>query len=452
MSIQYGGLIKKNPNISDLNALFIMLKIAHPKIKILSYLSKRGFIFEFKVAGSYSQYLTKSLTSSKFIRDQNSYILKVVLTSPEFKRYKVLSNLLKETETEQECFDEAILQNYLWYNSVIGDRPPICPSIASFMLFENSISLLFLKTIIEREYYNYNRDRDRFTKVIINTILQILESNHTFGLCIMLMENIDDAVTLSDIYRENDPVVGFQRNYDEYGVYIPLVLCEIIRSYIEFGVINFDLIRSNILISKASKKCFLIDYGSALVTHDNEHEERHREYFLDEFYYVESEGRDEEKIDFTKKVMNYIIGKDQERCQSRQIYQMDWYERVKIRPDFILILIKTFDLLKKSIIIDVDKPGIKRSTLDTYISQRKLINLDRSIDSFYVTKEDMYNVIGKPICEENSGKSCTIMGGNKKKYKKYKKSKKRKNKKNKNYNKTIKCLNNKKKKFQNVYL
>ena len=491
---QRGGLKLKIAGMSHLTALINMLTSPGVVISILSVTSLKGFILIFRVEEEYAEYLTQS-DNGRFTIPVTTYILKLAITNPYEVELEPYAFSTKITESETSFYNEVLLQQNVWIKSITGGKLPICPSIGSFLLFDNLNAkkcLNFLKDLSEYELRSYNNgtaNGDAVTNLGSSIPFRHMANNkiHLFkyllkqissprisnsGLGIILMQNVPNCETLQTFLLKNISasntylVAGNDRAI--FNSSISLLISQIVRLFIEIGVMHFDLHENNALYGGIAliKKWLLIDFGLASdillkipdfyldVNEKNVIETKKREYYSKFFEIIKTkrgltQDNTEEKRQFILEVMDYLNNIDREKLKEKYYvipaqknaaeaaadaaadptnqylqqeaadaaavalaaetapavnYQMRWYEKIKVLPDFEDILENAFDQLKQNMIIDIDSTrGMLSTTLDNYRSQGILFGSEGQSPS-------AYNVTF-PNVQCASGSRCTISGG-----------------------------------------
>jgi hypothetical protein len=364
---QKGGLKLKIAGTPHLTALINMLTSPGVFISILSVTSLKGFILIFRVEEEYAEYLMQNDNSGRFIIPVTTYILKLAITNPDEVALEPYAFSTKITESETSFYNEVLLQQNIWVKSITGRKPPICPSIGSFLLFDNSNAkkcLNFLKSLSENElksYQNGTANGDALTSLGRSMPLRHMANNksHLFtyllkqissprtsnsGLGMILMQNVPDCETLESFLSKNISsgapysysVVGNARA--RFNNSMSLLISQIVRLFIEIGVIHFDLHENNELYGGDSliKKWLLIDFGLASnillkipdfyldVDEKNDAEERKNKFYDDFLDLFSSRGKrgliddnTEQKRNFIASVMEFLSRIDREKLKEK---------------------------------------------------------------------------------------------------------------------------------------
>jgi len=379
MHNQRGGLKLIKQGTTHLDALIRMLLSPGAVISILSENSLRGFILIFSVEEGNAEYYMQNMDGS-FTMPATSYILKLAITNPSDIYLAPYASSIKMTESKTSFYNEVLLQQNVWIKSITGNRPPVCPSIGSFFLFNNNNAkncLNFFKSLSEHElrcYSNGTINGNAFTTLgrrmtleqmannkrqLFIYLLSQISSPHRLntGLGIILMQNVPNCETLQTFLLQNisrssgsyslagallaDPVAKTMFVHS-----ISLLISQIVRLFIEIGVIHFDLHENNELYGGlgAFKKWLLIDFGLAsdilikvddfyLNVGEKNDIERKKEEYLRNFFSLSFNSssdinnrssrkrglvaRPEEKRQFISEVMEYLSNIDREKLKEK---------------------------------------------------------------------------------------------------------------------------------------
>ena len=525
---QKGGLKLINPEISHIVALTNMLNSPGVEISILSVMSLKGFILIFSVQEENSEYFMQNISNGRFDTPVTSYILKLAVTTPSPIRLDPYAFSNKLSETPESFYNEVLLQQNVWIKSITGNRPPICPSIGSFFLFNNINAvkcLNFFKSLTRNElksYRNGTADGNRITTLgkpmpleymarnkidLFDYLLRQINSytgqRARAGLGMILMQNVLECQTLETFLSKNITsgphysysVVGNARA--QFNNSMSLLISQIIRLFIEIGVIHFDLHENNALYGGINiKKWLLIDFGLAsdvvikipdfyLDVHEKDViQEQQKKYNVDFESLIsrrnkrsiseDSNTSSNNKIEFISDIMEYIINIDREKIKEKysvipaQKYVAEVAAELAANPgdpilqqalaseEAILAAAQAasahkyqmmwYDKLK--MLLDFDdilENAFVQLYENTRVNIESGINLSGSTLNSYQSQGFIFGLKGEakdyltdfPSIQCGSDSICTISGGKIIKNK-TKKQRKRKNKKNKNYNKTIK--------------
>lgn len=342
---QFGGLKLKNPNKLGFQAVYDMLDNPRSTLTLLTHESLKGFLFVLNVHENDSEYF--ALHKGKFVSKVTSYIFKIVLiTTRSNKTLKPFvskdgKSIDKESESKQSYFNEAKLQQHVWKKSISRGREAICPPVANFSLFNYSNSQKFINFL-----------RVKVTNLIEVEVAEYLMNNVNRSTTIgaILMPNIQQSVTVKKFLRSSK-FNGRPKLKKEEDFIRAKLAAQVVRLFIEVGVIHLDLHLGNALVYEENGlvNCLMIDFGSASDIMNGDEDEltlnekkgmiRHKNDFFDRFLHLNGKTRltDDAKNQFMIDVLDNIKDTDQ-RINQRNFaksyndvtkYQMFWYEDIK---------------------------------------------------------------------------------------------------------------------------
>ena len=391
---QTGGLKLINIEKRGFTPVYDMAVKDSSIVSLLTASSLKGFMFNLIVDESNSEYLT--LNGTQFTSVVTKFILKfVVITGNPNFYLGDYNGVRKSSESINTFFEEAKLQQHIWKKSITGGGPAICPSVANLSMFNwiNSARLLsffFHKT-------DARPDTSEAFRFIFNK-----SNKETRGIGVLVMPTITQSTTLGRFVNlpDNSHFYGKAITDVEKSEAVSNVFAQIVRLFIEIGVIHFDLHRGNALIYLTPEleiKSSLIDFG-----------------VLD---YIA-------RADFTVNNERYYkndgVG-----------YQMRWYANY---VNSVPLMARAFDILQTMMPVNVDSTDTQPidimetqpETLKSYETDGYLVNFDSAegLSSFIVPYPGPATINTDPAA--NGGRR------NKKSKRKKGRSKKHKNKKNKN--------------------
>ena len=430
MDNQCGGVKRKADDIDSpgFTPVYDMINIDRSKLSVLTVDSLKGFMINLIADSTDSKYL--NLGKTQFTAPVTDFILKFVIIKgtndftplESYKKVKIKSTddpthlepdkyVHKSCETQDSFFEETKLQQDIWKRSIIGGRPALCPSVANLSMFDtiNSARLMwFLRKKVNRE------------PITTTSVFDFLFNNSKIngrGIGILTMPAITQSTTLFEFSNlpTNSNFFGIIITNKVKLYVISNVFAQIVRLFIEIGVIHFDLHPGNVMVYLAPDnkiKTLLIDFGRASdimsdepdsIFHKNEDEDSNDKY-IDEktkirankkYFYnifldnppINATGKD--KHDYIQHVLAYIAKIELDinnplYYRDGKTYQMQWYEDYKEKyPE---VFVYAFNILDTMTRINVDKKGIVLETIEKYEQNGSFINLDNpeGIDAFKV--------------------------------------------------------------------
>ena len=245
------------------NELLKILENNDTKIELISTGSLSGFIF--KISNNVKSYIMKILVLTDNKKQllgncMNSIPSLLKDTNKKFtnkitgEKVPIFTKRSKVTELKKGFIYESEIQNFIYNESTRGDRKPICPAVSYTKIYDNALSIHFLKklrdktTATEDVLINgvlFNPLELKFTEIekMLNekngvfNCLQSHLSNPEYKIGIILMPEFENSITLSKIPD------------DELHMALNSVYPQIIYLFLIIGVINFDMHQGNILVS-----------------------------------------------------------------------------------------------------------------------------------------------------------------------------------------------------------
>jgi hypothetical protein len=265
----HGGAIQKNPEKSGIDAIIVMLGSPTAKLKVLSENSKFGFIFELTIDEDESEYTRNDGVAI------TSFILKLVIISPK-KSTEVYINTItrvhmdKGTETKETFLTDVRVQHNVWFKSMESGHE-ICPDLIDALMLDNSLSQKLIETIQVDQKMEDDEDNDEHEDKQLYRMLEHLddlfkhEITRSYGIGLMIMTKVLNSVTVRS-YLE------YSRNYTRNCTAYSNIIAQIVRLFIENGILHLDLHHDNILINTDTLYCELIDFGKTKQLEPNVYE------------------------------------------------------------------------------------------------------------------------------------------------------------------------------------
>ena len=244
--------------------LLKMLENNDTEIELISTGSLSGFIF--KISNNGKTYIMKILvltdTEKQLLENCMDSIPSLIKeTNKKFKDKntgemfsKLFTKRNKFTELKKGFIYESEIQNFIYNESTRGYRKPICPAVSYTKIYDNALSIHFLKKMREKTTATedvlingvlYNPRKPEYTEINyrfnekngVFNCLQYHLSNPEYKIGIILMPEFENSITLSKIPD------------DELHMALNSIYPQIIYLFLIIGVINFDMHQGNILVS-----------------------------------------------------------------------------------------------------------------------------------------------------------------------------------------------------------
>ena len=408
MDNQTGGakLMKDAIGSPGFTPVYDMVMHESSKLSVLTTNSLKGFMINLTVDSTESKYL--NLRGMRFTKPVTNFILKFVILrgKEDFTDLEPYKGIHKSFETPESFFEEAKFQQDIWKRSIIGGRPAICPSVANLSMFDtiNSANLI---------WFFLRKVNTEPSSSVFNFLLNNSKINGR-GIGILTMPAITQSTTLHEFSKlpDNSVFFGKEISYKHELYVVSVVFAQIVRLFIEIGVIHFDLHAGNVMVyltpdkkqGKALLKTALIDFGRASNIMSDEpdsifsntdlekkKEIRANKIFLNDVF-LNSPPRDTtaiEKLNYMKHVLAYIAETEKNINNPKYYkndgvrYQMKWYEKYIVHPE---VFVFAFNILDSMTRINVTRTGINPETIHSYEQNGSFINLNNpdGIDAFIV--------------------------------------------------------------------
>ena len=372
--------------------LLKMLENNDTKIELISTGSLSGFIF--KISNNVKSYIMKILvltdTEKQLLENCMDSIPSLLKdTNKKFtnkntgEKFTLFTKRSKVTELKKDFIYESEIQNFIYNESIRGDRKPICPAVSYTKIYDNALSIHFLKKLREKTTDTvdvlingvlFNPRELKFTEIKkmfnekngVFNCLQSHLSNPEYKIGIILMPEFENSITLSKIPAKELYMV-------DNSIY-----WQIIYLFLIVGVINFDMHEGNILVSivnegqphkgsrissspdvnaKQSKiiTTKLIDFGKAdklINSEDGVFLSADEKKYINEIRAIlqteldeisfDTSANNETKHNFIMKTMNiinllcWIVNKRKFVFSTPKGHQMDWFEPIVNISDFMV--------------------------------------------------------------------------------------------------------------------
>ncbi len=412
MDNQTGGVKRKTDDTTSqgFTPVYDMVKAVGSKLSILTAKSLKGFMLNLSVDAEDSEYL--NLRGKRFTEPVTNFILKFVILTPKPNReLGYYNNVFKASETHSSFFEESRLQQYIWKKSITSGRPAICPSVANLSMFDtvNSARLMwfFLRKV----------NTDPTTAYVFHFLLNSSKINES-GIGLLVMPTITQSTTLEHFLELDEGSVFFGKVITDDDKYYAIsnVFAQIVRLFIEIGVIHFDLHPRNIMIYLTPDneiKTLLIDFGRASNimngepdTHLNKlqkeelilKKKKYYNYFLHNA--PSNDIKEIEKLKYMQTVIDYIaetefLINNPKYYRDGRRYQMSWYAKYReyyeltdtsTVLEYARLFVNAFDILAEMAVLDGNRTGIASTTIQAYERNGSFINLDNpdGFNSFIV--------------------------------------------------------------------
>ena len=253
-----GGVTQNNLSKTYFTPIRDML--LNGTISLLTANSLKGIMIQLDVNEQYSEF--KTTFNGRFTVPVVSYLLKFVVINDGVKRRLPMltlkdHELVKSCETSEKFREEAIIQQRIWEESIVGGKEEICPSIANIAFFtgietRDLLALLFSKSEEGTDLY---------------TVLEYIRDHSQGNIGVLTMPMIEGSKTLSQFAKDlsrpaTAAAADVARIVDVIRAAKISVLTKVVRLFLQ-GYIHLDLHTNNSLVVLDDRiHTWLIDFGS----------------------------------------------------------------------------------------------------------------------------------------------------------------------------------------------
>jgi len=387
-----GGAKSRFPRKLGFQAVYDMIIAPNSQLSVLTTSSLKGFMVKLDVNTDVNTDISAYTTEKK--EPITSYVLKFVIITERVVNLVAYDGNRKQSEVRDDFIAEAKLQQLIWYSSIEGDRPELCPSVANLTICDNNGGKLLLNKLLA-----LTKNDAELTRLF--TYLQTSMSTNR-GLGILTMPNINNATTLNSLIKEmkNETNIRLQEIINDFILESKKHLAaQVIMLFLELGIFNFDLHGGNTLIYKDANNKLqtrLIDFGRAsdILTNNDDYLtevnkvpiRRHLTAFYNQLEAIlnSNSNTENEKRKFVDNILKYLISIDTDnntRIYGKQTSQISWIQSI-INNNLCLEVFNLFDTIstkqqsglteekiedykRKNVFQDLDNP-------DTYVQNKEL--------------------------------------------------------------------------------
>jgi hypothetical protein len=249
-----GGGKKKNKEKIGFNPVEDMIASIGTEFDVLTADSLFGFMITMNVEPEHAEYLGRSRNGLKLNKPITEYLLKVSVidVTQHYLEPIVLDVNMrhnKSSETAHNFYKEAVLQQRVWLESIVGGSVPVCPDV--YNISYNCGGLLF------------SGERNSFKRRSVSKYPQVydyLKKYHSLAssakIGAIAMEYIPNSKTLYEVMIP-DVEEEFKR--------IALINAgaQVIRLFLNHVVVHADLHLGNIIVDETGMS-YIIDFGIVL--------------------------------------------------------------------------------------------------------------------------------------------------------------------------------------------
>jgi hypothetical protein len=405
-----GGVKKRHPEKSGIEPIIHMLMKG--KVKLLSNSSLFGIIFQLSVDENDSEYM--DVQNGKFVIPVTDYVFKVAcigetegLSDGTINPYYDFDGVEKKVEAISSLLNEAKLQQKIWIDSIVGGRPPLCPSVVDVLFFskeEETVSTNYssydndsINQLVGTTQHNYDEypgkpflslffknltgQEKQSMKRIVNVFSSVFNKNTHLELGIIVMPMISNSSTLIN-YCFDTPNREF----------IPAVkaafVAKVIRLFIESGVVHLDLHGYNVLVYRNRDGLLdvvIIDFGKIcyiesgipdmyLTKAEKRDAMRKQNLFLNKLATMSLSSPSDDKLDYIDEVVTEI----------NDILSMGSMHYISYYTDDILLM--AFNILRNTIVPGSDLP---LEELVQFCTEGCIYPIDKPLSSHYILNSNI---------------------------------------------------------------
>ena len=452
MKLQHGGLKLITNGVNGIHVMIEMIE--NGNLQFFADGSLYGFMTTIQT--TVPKYI--ALSGRGFTKQVTSYLVKFVMVNQistkidDYIRYPVTSPATQKTKgvlTKEDFLDECSLQQEVWFTSITGGRPEICPSIAMWDVLENDRAIEFTNYLLTLPAENV----DEGSKHVFRFLMSFLNHSRTTSIGVLLMENKQSDTLFDFVYKYKN--VGS----NGYGLDLtpnPLILsayaaalAQTSRLALEENVISLDSHMDNMLIfiKQNVVHALEIDFGRALIfklKNTNNYkiigfpankitpaEVNDLQTNMEKYYEILFYVKEGEEVNFMRSVLFYICKVDEKFTKKMKwiLYLISYKEDDADSYVKKAILTEAFKIIKKSMI--VENPRANASSLKKKVKEGAIqvesLNTKRRVNKTNETQKQSrsegfasrrYYVepSNAPECDPKpSNNFCAIMGGKRKK-------------------------------------
>ncbi len=254
-----GGLKKKNVNKLLFQPIYDM--IIHPDTKFSVFIvsSLKGFMVSMHVTQDASEYLNRN-SGGNFTIPVTNFLFKIAIVTTHNESLSPFTidgkTYPKSSEPKEDFYQEAILQQKLWTNSIEGGKIEVCPSVVGLGFLQNPTHFF---SLIKRKL---NESPAKFNTIEKYLFGELNNASREIGIIVQSL--IEDSSQIEHFIQQNSD----RQKKHEALIYAG---AQLIRLFISYKVIHFDCHLGNILVVEKDEdiKCFIIDFGLVCVFRDD---------------------------------------------------------------------------------------------------------------------------------------------------------------------------------------
>ena len=256
--MQRGGGKKKNKEKMGFTPVEDMITSIGTEFDVLTAESLFGFMVTMDVPVQYAEYYGRSKGGIKLNSPITKYLLKlsVIDVTQHYLDPIVLEfsrGYNKSSETPHHFYKEALLQQRIWLESIVGGSVPICPDVYSISY--NCGDALFSRARNSTASFK-RKDVEKYPQVH-DYLMKYHTSVRSAKIGAIAMEYIPNSRTLYEVMLPSVDDEAFKRRA------LITAGAQVLRLFLNHAVIHADLHMGNILVDEMGMS-YIIDFGIVL--------------------------------------------------------------------------------------------------------------------------------------------------------------------------------------------
>lgn len=344
-----GGTKKRHAEKTGFTPVLDMILSGSAKLNTLCVSSAFGFVVELTVDARDSEYMRlNKKTFSRFDQPETDFVLKLcILTYFPNMPLDMFQTYRKHSMTHRVFWEEAVLQQKVWKQSICGGRRPLCPAVTNVVFMENEEATRFFTLLLQPS--RLRTQQTAGAHGILHYLREQLIDNTHYQLGLLTMPKLQESVMLIDV------LTSPSRSQETKIDCCVRACAHLLQLYLDVHVMHFDLHAGNILVTINDRgdveDTLLIDFGQAsdmsLETSDRyfrpEDKKTQCEFIaekLKEFWNIHKEETDETKMNFIKDMLATLHFLDASKHNKKA--QMSWIDPYDCDPE---VYVSIFDTL-----------------------------------------------------------------------------------------------------------
>jgi hypothetical protein len=382
MNNQNGGLKLVHPDKKGFLPVYDMITAPSSELSLLTATGLSGFLYNLDVTPDISEYTT--FNDINFDVPVEKYVIKFVILGNDFYRLSAFNDSSKKSETVSSFYNESKLQQSLWEESIAVNRYELTTSVANFALFQKKEAQQLIELLKGKLAIPSHEQEANLAFKSLEYMSKTIKSDYFIGIGALTMPTITQSTTFSLFERIDKGKFFFGVEITENVVLFAVanIVAQLIMSFIMYGIINFDLHSSNVMVyvnSRMSISTKIIDFGDASDIESNLDDKfltidqkvaskANQQRFLGEYFDKEGENN----VKFVANVMRYLT--------YLNMGQMSWYDKYSANE---YVLNSAATIIRQQNMID-SSSHINPDLIKRYREAGHFVNFNNPVNSFFV--------------------------------------------------------------------